>query len=106
MCGIFGIIVKNSEEPEPIPFFLEKMKTIMGHRGPDDYGQYISDIWGFSHVRLSIVDIKGGKQPIFNNNENIGIVYNGEVYNYKELENETFKQRIFIQNKDRYRGCP
>jgi asparagine synthase (glutamine-hydrolysing) len=99
MCGIFGIIVKNSEEPEPIPFFLEKMKTIMGHRGPDDYGQYISDTWGFSQVRLSIVDIKGGKQPIFNKNENIGIVYNGEVYNYKELEDELLNKGFSFKTK-------
>jgi len=58
----------------------------MAHRGPDDYGQFLKNNWGFSHVRLSIIDIKGGKQPISNKNGNLGIIYNGEVYNYKELE--------------------
>jgi len=99
MCGIFGIIVKNSEVQEHIPFYLEKMKTTMGHRGPDDYGQYIRNNWGFSHVRLSIVDIKGGKQPIFNNNENMGIIYNGEVYNYKELETELINKGFTFRTK-------
>lgn len=99
MCGIFGIIVKNSEVQAHIPHYLEKMKTIMGHRGPDDYGQYIRNNWGFSHVRLSIVDIKGGKQPIFNNNENMGIIYNGEVYNYKELETELINKGFSFRTK-------
>ena len=97
MCGIFGVIVKS--EGISIPVFLEKMRLMMGHRGPDDYGQFLNDKWGFSHVRLSIVDIEGGKQPIFNNDKNLGIIYNGEVYNYKELQRELIEHDFTFKTK-------
>jgi len=97
MCGIFGVIVKG--EGILIPEYLDKMRSLIGHRGPDDYGQCLINNWGFSHVRLSIVDIAGGKQPIFNDDNNLGIVYNGEVYNYQELQQDLIEQGVTFTTK-------
>lgn len=83
MCGIIGIIGK--EKQVPVKEHLKLLRDAIPHRGPDDYGEHIGNNYGFANLRLSIVDIAGGKQPIYNDDESVGIVYNGEIYNYKEL---------------------
>ena len=85
MCGICGIYDKgntsiNSE-------ILLKMRDVMLARGPDDAGMFIGPHIGLGHRRLSILDISdAGHQPMHNEDKNIWIVYNGEIYNYQELK--------------------
>lgn len=87
MCGIAGIVRKSNSMASIDKVDLEKMSTLIAHRGPDDDGIYIDqeNKYGFAHRRLSIVDLtSNGHQPMKSPNGN-WIVYNGELYNYKEL---------------------
>jgi asparagine synthase (glutamine-hydrolysing) len=87
MCGICGIV--NVDRSEPVdPNLIERMTTVLVHRGPDDDGYFVEGNAGFGHRRLSIIDLGGGKQPIFNEDESILIVFNGEIYNYADLTKE------------------
>lgn len=77
------------------------MTSTMFHRGPDDDGFYISDQAGLGHRRLSIIDLNTGKQPISNENSSIWIVFNGEIYNFRELrENLIAKNHFFKTETD------
>lgn len=81
MCGIAGII-GNFEEREKV---IEKMTKMMVHRGPDDDGFFSDEDISLGMRRLSIIDLEKGKQPIFSEDGNLVIIFNGEIYNYKEL---------------------
>lgn len=83
MCGIAGII--NFREKEYFESLLHPMLKALHHRGPDATGIYISDEVGLGHARLSIIDLKGGHQPIHNEDRTVWIVFNGEIFNYPEL---------------------
>jgi asparagine synthase (glutamine-hydrolysing) len=82
MCGIVGIIGKRKESTEHI---IKDMMNTIKHRGPDDDGIFISDDVSFGFVRLAIIDINGGHQPMQSNDDRYTIVFNGEIYNYIEL---------------------
>lgn len=87
MCGIVGIA--NLEGPRDIsPRAIQRMLGAVQHRGPDEAGVYLDDRVGMGHVRLSIIDLEGGCQPIHNEDQSLWIVYNGEVFNYIELRDE------------------
>ncbi|MCG3126010.1 MAG: Asparagine synthetase [glutamine-hydrolyzing] 1 [Phycisphaerae bacterium] len=88
MCGIAGIW-GNARTPQ-----LRAMADALRHRGPDDEGLWISPRadFGFAQRRLSIIDLGGGHQPIFNETGRIAVVFNGEIYNYKELRAELLKR--------------
>ena len=102
MCGINGIISKSST-PEEISNSLKKMNQLIYHRGPDEDGFCIENhektTVAMAMRRLSIIDLSTGKQPIYNHDKSIVIVFNGEIYNYqilkKQLENKgvTFKTK-------------
>ncbi len=81
MCGIAGII-GNREDREEL---LQEMLDAMHFRGPDGKKNYLGEEVAFGHVRLSIVDIEKGEQPIFNENKRLVGIVNGEIFNYKEL---------------------
>jgi len=83
MCGIVGIISKQplTEDPRVLRGMLGKL----AHRGPDDEGSYIRDNAWLGVRRLSIIDLAGGHQPMHDPSGKVWIVYNGEVYNFKEL---------------------
>ena len=86
MSGIAGIARRH-----PIgvsPETLGRMAAAMRHRGPDGHGYYVGQRVGFAHVRLSIVDIAGGAQPMTNEDGQLVIIYNGEIYNHLELRRE------------------
>ena len=68
------------------------MSALIKHRGPDDYGEYVSNAVALFSNRLSIIDLEGGHQPIFNEDENLVIVFNGEIYNFLELKQDLEKQ--------------
>jgi asparagine synthase (glutamine-hydrolysing) len=67
---------------------LGRMAAAIQHRGPDGYGFYITRSVGFAHVRLSVVDITAGAQPMTNEDGSVVVTYNGEIYNYRELRTE------------------
>lgn len=80
MCGIFGIAA-----PKVAKDFLEAATNTLAHRGPDDAGYYLDDHIGLGHRRLSIIDVAGSHQPIFNEDRTKCIIFNGEIYNYADL---------------------
>jgi asparagine synthase (glutamine-hydrolysing) len=85
MCGIAGIWSEKGGIDRRV---LESMCDVIAHRGPDDSGVYIDDHVGIGSRRLSIIDIEGGHQPIANAAKTHWIVYNGELYNYRELRRQ------------------
>lgn len=84
MCGIAGIFNFNSEKPVDM-VIVRHMCDSIAHRGPDQEGFYHGEGVGLGIKRLSIIDLAGGNQPISNEDGSIWVVYNGEIYNYKEL---------------------
>jgi len=86
MCGIAGIAHRDARG---VPLeTLARMGAAIQHRGPDGYGFYAGAHVGFAHLRLSIVDLQGGAQPLTNEDGQVVITYNGEVYNHLELRRE------------------
>lgn len=83
MCGIFGVIAK--QVGVPVEGYIKRASDVLAHRGPDDFGCHIEDGRAFANYRLAIVDVTSGKQPMYTDNGNRGIVYNGEVYNFEDL---------------------
>lgn len=83
MCGIFGCV---SLQKAGIDY--KKFTNTLFHRGPDDSGFYTDDYIDMGHRRLSIIDVEGGHQPILNQNNDMAIIFNGEIYNYQELRRE------------------
>lgn len=74
---------------EPIErCLLERMTSALSHRGPDGQGYFVNGGIGVGHRRLSIIDVEGGAQPISNEDGSLHVVFNGEIYNYKELREE------------------
>ena len=80
------------------------MCSIMAHRGPDGQGIYFGDRVTLGHRRLSIIDLNSGKQPIHNEEEDIWVVCNGEIYNYQDLMTDSEEERSHILHKKRYRS--
>src|SRR5262245_23575467 len=87
MCAISGIV--NFDPRIPVdPVVLDRMTDIQSHRGPDGRGIFIGGNAGLGHRRLSIIDLAGGAQPMFNEDGSIVTVFNGEIYNYTDLTAE------------------
>ena len=87
MCGIAGIF--NLETRDPVAEgTLRQMLGMIRHRGPDEFGIYLDGPVGLGSARLSIIDLSGGQQPISNEDGNLWIVFNGEIFNYVELRPE------------------
>ncbi|PYP94621.1 MAG: asparagine synthase (glutamine-hydrolyzing) [Gemmatimonadetes bacterium] len=84
MCGIAGI-VHRAGAPPVSPEVVRRMCEALHHRGPDDQGLYVEGGVGLGVRRLSIIDLAGGRQPIFNEDRSKVIVFNGEIYNYRDL---------------------
>ena len=87
MCGICGIIHTDTEKTV-VPALVKEMCDVIYHRGPDDDGIYTRANVGIGMRRLSIIDLVTGKQPISNENGDMWIVFNGEIYNHQEIRNE------------------
>ncbi len=84
MCGIAGL-VSFDPTPRPTQQQLLAMCDAMQHRGPDDCGTHLDGAVGIAMRRLSIIDLGGGRQPIFNEDRSVAVVFNGEIYNYRDL---------------------
>ncbi len=92
MCGIAGIYNYSNKTYIHLEEDIKKMTTSLRHRGPDDYGYHISNNVGLGHRRLSIIDLKGGHQPIYNEDKTKCIIFNGEIYNYKEVRDDLLQK--------------
>ncbi|HJZ82351.1 MAG TPA: asparagine synthase (glutamine-hydrolyzing) [Pyrinomonadaceae bacterium] len=86
MCGITGIVRRDGAQIDRK--LLERMNEAIRHRGPDEDGFYFSDGVGLAMRRLAIIDLKSGQQPIHNADKTAWIVFNGEIYNYRELRKQ------------------
>src|SRR5437899_12608865 len=87
MCGIAGVV--SSDRTERIEeITVHRMCQAIVHRGPDDEGLLAKQNTGLGMRRLSIIDVAGGHQPVFNEDRSIWIVFNGEIYNFQELRPE------------------
>ena len=87
MCGICGQF--NFARSEPVgPETIRQMAGTIVHRGPDDEGYFVSGQVGLGFRRLSIIDLAGGHQPMSDAEESVWLIFNGEIYNYKELRAE------------------
>lgn len=97
MCGICGFTGRLAASEE----VLENMKNKIIHRGPDSGGSYIDDGVSMGFRRLSIIDLEGGHQPIYNETKDMVITFNGEIYNYQELREELIaKGHVMGSNAD------
>ena len=89
MCGIAGYVSPKIEDGLSV---LHRMNQKMIHRGPDDDGVYVNGATGLGMRRLSIIDLEKGHQPIWNETGTVGIVFNGEIYNFRELREELIQK--------------
>lgn len=87
MCGIVGLFDTNGLK-EIDRGLLTRMNDSLRHRGPDGDGLFVDGGIGLGHRRLSIIDLAGGAQPLFNEDETVVVVFNGEIYNFQELSDE------------------
>ncbi len=100
MCGIAGIAAFRGAQP-PDQQRLRAMCNTMVHRGPDDEGMHIEAGVGLGMRRLSIIDLSGGHQPIFNEDRTVATVCNGEIYNFRELRRDlAARGHRFATNSD------
>jgi asparagine synthase (glutamine-hydrolysing) len=84
MCGIAGVLGRGSDGTK----LASLMTDCIVHRGPDDQGHYVDPHIAMGMRRLSIIDLAGGKQPITSQDENLVIIFNGEIYNYQALRED------------------
>ena len=81
MCGFSGIVADGDQQKH-----IEAMCRMLEHRGPENTSTYHHENIWLGHNRLRIIDIETGDQPIFNEDGTVGVVFNGEIYNYKEIQ--------------------
>ena len=91
MCGIAGILKSASDQPIARAE-LKAMGDAISHRGPDAEGFWSEPGIGLVHRRLSIIDLADGIQPMANEDDSIHVVFNGEIYNYHELQRRLKQQ--------------
>lgn len=101
MCGIFGFIKKagNKDKDQEV---LNKMSELLAHRGPDAFGFFINAEKGvyLGHRRLSIIDLSAaGRQPMANEDGSLQIIFNGEIYNFKDVKESLLKRGHYFQSK-------
>lgn len=96
MCGICGWIDPRGVSQEQI----QAMADVLNHRGPDDEGLYVDGIVGLGHRRLAIIDLNDGHQPMCNEDGTLWIVFNGEIYNYRELRAHLEASHRFVTHSD------
>lgn len=98
MCGFTGFYSDKIKDKTEV---IKKMNDIIVHRGPDSEGFFVEDNIAIGFRRLSIIDLEEGSQPIYNEDDSKVIVFNGEIYNYKELKDDLLeKGHIFKTHAD------
>jgi len=97
MCGFVGFVSKDGNKKK----IIKDMADIIVHRGPDSEGYYVDDNVALGFRRLSIIDLEGGTQPIYNEKKDKVIIFNGEIYNYKEIKEDLLKKgHVFSTESD------
>ena len=97
MCGFVGYINKKNKDKQVI----QDMSNKIIHRGPDSEGLYTDDTLHMAFRRLSIIDLSGGSQPIYNENKTMAILFNGEIYNFQEIKQDLEeKGHVFTTKTD------
>ena len=100
MCGIAGIYHVKDDRPVDVSA-LKMMIDSLRHRGPDEGGSHVKGNIGLAHARLSIIDLAGGTQPIYNEDKTICVILNGEIFNYIELQEKLeLKGHVFSTRSD------
>jgi asparagine synthase (glutamine-hydrolysing) len=100
MCGIAGIVQTHPDGAVDTAT-IHRMCEAIVHRGPDDEGIFVKAGVGLGMRRLSIIDLAGGHQPVFNEDKTISIVFNGEIYNFPELRSELLARgHLFSTHSD------
>jgi asparagine synthase (glutamine-hydrolysing) len=98
MCAICGIVKRKGRVEEEI---IKKMADCLSYRGPDEEGYFFEENIGLAHKRLSIIDLKTGRQPLFNEDKSLILICNGEIYNFLDLREKLEKKgHIFKTNSD------
>ena len=95
MCGFTGYINKSKDKDS----IIKAMADSITHRGPDGEGFYVDDDIAMGFRRLSIIDLKGGNQPLFNEDNSLVINFNGEIYNFQELREELINKGHIFKTK-------
>ena len=84
MCGIAGIVSQD----QPDTALVRRMCDVLAHRGPDGAGYFDGPHAALGMRRLAIIDVSGGNQPVYNEDRTVVAVFNGEIYNFRELRAE------------------
>ena len=98
MCGICGILNLDTAHSVARDKIIT-MNDCMIHRGPDASGIHIDNNLGLGHRRLKIIDLEGGVQPMYSNDKSIVVVFNGEIYNFKEIRSQLTKKGYVFNTK-------
>jgi asparagine synthase (glutamine-hydrolysing) len=96
MCGLCGQIDPRGVEPR----LIQRMTDVLRHRGPDGEGFYCDGTVALGHRRLAVIDLSGGRQPMRNENGTLWIVFNGEIYNYREVRAGLRQRHRFTTHSD------
>ena len=100
MCGIAGILFERGAPPDARQR-IQRMTSTLSHRGPDDHGYHVDGRVALGHRRLSIIDVKSGQQPIYNEDHTVCVIFNGEIYNFQEVRDRLLKDgHEFRTNSD------
>jgi asparagine synthase (glutamine-hydrolysing) len=97
MCGIVAIFNRDGA-PVREPTLLA-MRDSLAHRGPDDAGLFLDGNVGLAHRRLRIIDLEGGRQPMVNSRGDVTVVFNGEIYNYRELRSMLISRGVSLRTQ-------
>jgi len=97
MCGIVGAV--STELGRIDQHLVRRMCALIRRRGPDDDGFFFDRHVGLGMRRLAIIDVNSGKQPVFNEDQSIAVVFNGEIYNYRELRAELLKRGHILKTQ-------
>jgi asparagine synthase (glutamine-hydrolysing) len=87
MCGIAGVVTNGTGAPAS-PALVQRMCALIRHRGPDEEGYYNDGLAALGMRRLSIIDVSGGHQPVTNEDGTVWAVFNGEIYNFRQLRSQ------------------
>jgi asparagine synthase (glutamine-hydrolysing) len=99
MCGIAGLVDPSLAKPE-LAQRIARMAETLVHRGPDDDGFLIAEGVALGMRRLSIIDVEGGQQPLYNEDGTVAVVQNGEIYNFRQLRAELSSRHAFQTRAD------
>ena len=97
MCGFCGFTGQIADREQK----LRDMAEVITHRGPDSEGTYLDDGLAMAFRRLSIIDLEGGSQPLYNEDKTLVLLFNGEIYNYRELRQKLLESgHVFVTETD------